>query len=53
MTTYVLIVILYYGHAGFSQEFNSLEKCDTARRMAETMIGSNNTDHIKAACVEK
>lgn len=53
MTTYVLIVILYYGHAGFSQEFNSLEKCDVARRMTETMIRSNNTDHISAACVEK
>lgn len=50
--SYVLIVMLYFNHAGFSQEFNSLEKCNAARHMVETM-NSNNPDLAKAICVEK
>lgn len=54
MTTYVLIMILYYGHDGFSQEFNSLEKCDAAGQATIAMVNAAGLPHLaKYKCVEK
>ncbi len=53
MTTYVLIVMLYYNRAGFAAEFTSKEKCEAAGQAAIAMDGGALRTLVKYACVEK
>ena len=55
MTTWVLIVMMYYNRAGFTAEFTSKEKCEAAGQAVVDMggegLGGKTFD--KYTCVEK
>ncbi len=51
MTTWVLIVMMYYNRAGFTAEFTSKEKCEAAGQAVVGMGGGD--DLVRYTCVEK
>lgn len=53
MTTWVLIVMMYYNRAGFTAEFTSKEKCEAAGQAVVGMDGGTLNTLVKYTCVEK
>lgn len=55
MTTYVLIVVLYYQRAGITAEFSSKEKCEAAGKAVVERLyeGWGQNAGPRYICVEK
>lgn len=53
MTTYVLIVLIYYQRAGITAEFSSKDKCEAAGKAVTEMYEQGHEMATRYICVEK